>query len=222
MSKLAYSIFTFLGSCVFAQASVITSLYSTGQDNLHNLLAGGAVDPHYKLVAQLTGNQAPYGPNGFVTNQDGFPLTNIWTPNLPTAQWIEPGSGSLDTHAYGIYFWETSFDLTGYDPTTAIVTLNIAADDIVRTISLNGTNKFFNVGNKSSMTGPLTMMTGFNPGINTIRFVVQNGLSNISLNPTGLLVDARGTARLVPEPATLLVSALAIGTIAKRRRKQRS
>src|SRR5207249_2044082 len=95
----------------------------------------------------------------------------------------------------------TTFDLTGFTPTTAVLTGQFAADNSV-TIKLNG--------NTVGPTAPafdtwtsFTINTGFVSGINTLDFIVNN----VS-GPTGLRVDISGTASPsgAPPPINVTIS----------------
>jgi hypothetical protein len=65
---------------------------------------------------------------------------------------------------------------------------------------------------------PFSITSGFQIGLNTIEFLVQN-----AGGPTGLRVDKiRGDYSLIPEPATLGLAAAGLGVIATMRRRAAS
>jgi hypothetical protein len=186
--------------CLFAQQvhGEIIALSSTGAG-----LAAEALDPHYEMSAGPEGSG-----NLYVVRTDGFPFPP-WVANQGTSvQWIAPKSDYRfgQTDPPGIYLYRTTFDLTGFIPSTAILTGEWASDDCGE-IWLNGFRTWQESGPPpgcSASMHPFTITTGFNPGINTLDFTV----TNLESSPTGIIVSISGTASQVPEPATLTLTLL--------------
>lgn len=134
-------------------------------------------------------------------------VSGAWmTYDNPDQAWpMVSGSGSLP----GIYNYLTLFDLTGLDPSTAVITGSWTSD--------NGAKLYFNDEYNLVSTingtgyGALTLFTinsGFVAGVNLIMFEVTNDPwgPDRGINPTGLLVNINSaTAEPVPEPSTLLL-----------------
>ena len=191
-----------------AHADPITTLFSTGVDASGNPLANGTVDSHYTVN----------GGNAYVI---GNPASVGWVGNTGTSTWISP---ALDTFAIGgPYTYHTTFDLTGFDPGTAVITGQMAADDQA-VIYLNGTMVFTGA---LDATAPWTYLqsfsitSGFIAGMNSLDIVVPNDVeTGVNDGPTGVQLALSGTASAVPEPATLSLigMGLALTALARRRR----
>ena len=134
-----------------------------------------------------------------------------WVGNTVASQWIGPAVDIVepsDPTWAGDYSYELTFDMTGLDPLSAVITGKWSSDNGSQ-ILLNGVSTGATIGSTGySALAPFTITAGFAPGINTLTFVVHNLGSNPPLdpNPTGVQVtDLQGTANVIPEPATLAV-----------------
>lgn len=161
-----------------------------------------SVDPHYTLIQALGG----FGPNAFVAS----PRPSSWVPNQPVSRWISP-DGINSSLLSGLYVYQLQFDLTGLDSSTASISGLWTADDNSRVV-LNGN---FGAGIVQTTTfgqfDSFTFNSGFVPGINTLDFRVGNAFfPGIDKGgPSGLHVtQLSGTAEPIPEPATLLITAV--------------
>jgi PKD repeat protein len=147
----------------------------------------GSADPYWAITDGPTGA----GPAVVVTSPTSFG----WQPNPATSQWISADAAGADG-ATGTFTYETSVDLTGLDPATAQLLLNVSADDDVQRILLNGvdTGIVMPAANASPWTGftSAIIASGFQAGVNTLDIVVANADGH-----TGLQVQLSGTA--VPE-----------------------
>ncbi len=197
--RIATALAFVLFAAVHAAAVPISGLYSTGVDDSGNLLAIGTADSHYSLMFD----------DGTLTPRAITPHS-AWADNTDDfAQWINPSSeqnpAGTATFSPGNYAYQLTFDLTGFDPSTAIISGQWATDNSA-SILLNG--------NATGITKPergfvsldsFVLDFGFLPSVNTLTFLVTNtGSSN---NPTGLYVNMEGdvSATVVPEPSTLLL-----------------
>ncbi|MGD0233892.1 MAG: PEP-CTERM sorting domain-containing protein [Syntrophorhabdales bacterium] len=185
---------------VQAEAVPIPGLFNTGVDNSNALLPDGTIDPHYTLTA-APGFTVPRGT--VVYNPSSYTFYN-WVANTANSQWI----GLQSTARYysaGLYDYDITFDLTGLNPATAVITGEFAADNNA-VIYLNGTSTGATTPTLgfSSFT-PFTISSGFVSGVNTLKFQVTN-LADVATfgGPTGLQVQLSGTANSVPEPLSLL------------------
>lgn len=202
-----------------ADADIVTGLYNTGVDNSGAQLPDFAVDPHWTLTTVPAGSGL--GPDAYA----GDPLPGFWVTNSPDARWIGPNKAIDEPAAIGGYEYTQTFDLTGFDSSTAVITGAWAADN-VSGILVNGLNT--GIGHSGGTAAYSFFDTFvldssnsvFNPGINQLTFRV----GNID-GPTGLQVsELRGNANLaVPEPATagLAGGLLLVGLLRRRRTRAR-
>ncbi len=166
----------------------------------------GTTDGNFKLVSCPSG---PCANQPYVT-QTGIAFPGPWVPNTDTAQWIGPAMGGMETgiDPVGVYDYRETFDLTGFDLATVRVTGEFASDNGA-ILELNGVPVGFGSAGFDTWT-PLLMNSGFQPGVNTLDFLVTNDLNGY-FNPSGLIVELIGTATpplttttLVAMPTTLI------------------
>jgi hypothetical protein len=234
---LALAILT--GLTVGRAGAVPIQLCNTGQPlGCSGTLADGTLDdPNYDIIA---------GPAAFVGNAkvvigDGYPI-GPWLANAANSKWIGPaaatansGADDPDNAGYADYVYQTTFSLAGLDPLTAVINGFWAVDNTGLDILINGisTGQITNgiAGDKGEDFGflaytPFTITSGFQPGLNTLGFVVRNAAYPMLDNPTGLRVDMTGTAEPLsvtqaPEPGTFVLVGTALAGLAKRRHSQR-
>lgn len=196
---------------------VVPGVFATGVDAAGAALPDGEADPHYLLVVNPDGANevAPVVHDGSV-----FPIVSgPWVPNTATAKWIAPqfntsgsaGEASDAGAGPGTYVYRTTFNLTGFDPATAVLTGGWATDNRGASIRLNGVDtgltnaaQFVQVTD-FSLAAPAV---SFLPGINTLEFLVVNegqGVGYTGLQVRGLRVLAQ-TAVDVPS-VTLTLNA---------------
>lgn len=193
-----------------ARADSITTLYSTGVDNNHALLAANAPDSHYIMAAGSSDGTAGLTP--FVV-PPGFPIPP-WAANTATAQWITP---KMPEPVDGPYNYTTTFSLAGLVASTASITGTLSADDQVVGIMLNGVLVAPPITTPDEGYGtlhPFSITSGFVSGINTLEFLTSNNHGNV----TGFFADMTGTAAAVPEPASIALFGIGMtGFLAFRR-----
>ncbi|WP_165219532.1 hypothetical protein [Aquisphaera insulae] len=188
------------------------------------LQINGAQDSHYALTTAPSGSG--YGPNTFVADHTKYPLVSgPWVPNTTSAQWIGPVSDRTTipgSTGSGDSAYETTFDLTGLDASTARITGKWSTDNPGE-IWLNGVSTgIATIGEFAYQSmQSFSITTGFQAGTNTLEFKVNNKPID-SNNPTGLIVEMTGTAA-VPEPASVSLGLISIvGCLAGRRWMRRS
>jgi hypothetical protein len=164
-------------------------IFNTGVDGAHHVLAAGAPDPHYALVA------APVGSGLTVPNPALAAAAHpAYVPNSAVgstgSSWIAPAGSTEISYAPGAYVYRTTFDLTGLDPATAHVDGIYGSDDTVADVVLNGVSTGITGGAFFVLLFPLNLSTGFVAGVNTLDFVVVNA----SPGPHGFRLNVAGHA----------------------------
>ncbi len=193
---LAPAALLLLAAAAVAAPIPIPGLYSTGTPG------EGMLEPYYWLAA------SPYGPLPvYVVLTDGFPIPP-WLANDASSRWISR-TANAQADAVGYYTFRTTFDLTGLRPETAVIVGQWSSDNSAE-IWLNGafTGIALNFEQPFRNLYGFTLAGGFQPGLNTLDFIVNNwncpGCNNS--NPVGLRVNIiSATAEPlepVPEPAT--------------------
>jgi len=192
-----------------SQAAVISGLFNTGVDSGGVALVGGdgVTDSHYSVVSSN------------IDLQPGSAVTYVhpaYVPNDANSRWISnssnggPGNGTVE--------FETTFSLSGLDPTTASIT-GFWGTDNVGIIRLNGVS----TGNASatfSFLSAFSINSGFVNGLNTLTFVIQDFGAPLAFR----VDDIAGTAQVaaVPEPSTwamMLLGFAGVGFAAYRRKR---
>lgn len=189
-----------------AQASI--GLYNTGVDDSDNLLSPGAIDTHYTVSS----GAATYATN----DAEGYP--GYWLAPNATSRWITPllggGNTASGSSAGGSFTYQTTFDLTGIDFSTAMIKGKATADNGITDILINGVSTGFVYGSANSGVygsfAEFTINSGFRAGLNTLAFNVINGSG-----PTGLRTEITGGnfTPAVPEPETYAMLIAGIGLL---------
>jgi len=204
-----------------SSAAIIPTLFNTGVDASGNPLAVGSVDPHYQLISYPAGSG--FNSNSYVADTSQAPINGAWVNPGTNARWIGPTTNVVtmpSATTTGEYIYQTNFVLTGFDPTSAVITGQWTVDDTSLGIVLNGND----MGNSISGTGAFsslksfTLNTGFITGLNTLQFKVTNAVVPDPTNPSGLVVIMTGTANPVPEPASVISIAVGVGIVLMRKR----
>lgn len=165
----------------------IPGLYNTGVDDNGNALPYGEIDTHYSVSGQAS--------TAFSIQRNP-----AWVHPPSDSTWIGPINGT-SLSSPGEYIYQTQFDLSGFDPSTAIISGGWAYDNIGK-IFLNGIDAQVSSRNFFHSISNFTIDEGFVAGVNTLEFRVTNTTSRP--NPTGLLVsDLRGEASEVSAPSTV-------------------
>lgn len=176
------------------QAAPIPGLFNTGVDDNGALLPLGEVDPHYKLIESA--DPAYPGPDVLVPS--GAPIPP-WVGDRAGSRWISPANGT--SILPGNYIYQTTFVLTGFDISTAVINGEWSVDDNGVEVRLNGepTGVFNNSGFGGMAAFSIT--TGFIEGTNTLEFVVSNG--GADANPHGVRIEMTGNV-LAPGTAPIV------------------
>ncbi len=198
-----------------ANAVTVVTLYDTGVDSTGVATTGNGADLHWTLAG---------GPAYTGATNGSFPIPP-WLAETSTSRWVTPTTDAanlFDATDKSYTFTET-FSLAGYNASTAAFTGRFADDNIVDSITLNGTALAASGGGFTSWTSFDSTGGVFNSGDNTLTFVVRNFGNGGGQNPAGLLVEVAGTADLasdVPEASVwaMMIAGFSIVGLAVRRR----
>jgi len=189
-------------------------LFNTGVDAGGALLTPGDLDPHWTITTSPDAPDASFSAPGPAITQLNHPA---WLANGPDSNWISVTATGTDNLAPGDYVYETTFDLTGLNPATAAISGQYAADNTVADVLLNGVSTGSS-GSNFLTFNPFTISSGFIAGVNTLEFVVTN--QGASASPFGFRAELSGTANVIPEPASSVLTALGLlGLTGLRRRR---
>lgn len=193
-----------------AQAAFV--LFNTGVDAGGTVLPNNTVgDPHYQLTSVPGGSTTAV----LVRTSPASPIPPYIGDNT-LSRWIGPNNAGDLSSPPGNYTYATTFDLTGFNPLTAIINGGWSSDNDGVAIKLNGTT----VSGPTSFTqfslgfAPFSITSGFIAGVNTLEFIVHNGGSEPGnndggANPSALRVEiASYSATAVPEASSFLVVGL--------------
>jgi hypothetical protein len=195
-------------------ASAAPILFNTGVDAAGMPLSGSAVDPHYTIVNPAA--LAAFGPAAYAVRSADAPtviMPGVWLADNAQSSWLVPVPGVFFTDVPGVtddITYRTTFDLTGYDYTSAGIDGQWAADDRGMEIRLNGVAG--RLPDRSVSYDNWTRFIingGFVAGLNTLEFDTRSTVS-----PTGLRVEMTGRfepiGNAVPEPGSFALAALAL------------
>src|SRR6185295_9012390 len=162
-----------------------------------SVLAAGSLDPYYVLTFSQYSTPPP--PNIAATvmaNHSG------WIANDANSMWMGPVSQGTTSIPPGRYSFRTTFDLTGFNPSTALVNLQVAVDNELTNVSFNAATTLLRYSNFNAFSSVFPLTNGFLPGTNTLDFTMAN--ITASASPGGLRIKATGTAtKLIPTNTVL-------------------
>jgi hypothetical protein len=174
-----------LGPDYFNYPPSLPALPNTGVDATGLPISDGSTDPRWTLLSTPSSSTAALA---YVTD-DHYPLGLDWIANDSNSRWISPQadeSGNVNQgDAPGFYTYQTILDLTGYDPASVALTLQLAVDDELAAIRVNGNALGVTATSYSGFT-TLKIAGPFQSGANTLNFVVYN--AGTRANPSGLRV----------------------------------
>lgn len=172
---------------------MIAGLWNTGVDENGIPQGPGFQEFHYDTLLPVDADSA------YLVRTVQLPGSYVANP--PDAAWIgptlSPNEGALINDPVGEYIYAISFDLTGFDPSSTLLSARWASDNH-SSIWLNGIPTGFETGFaafgsltdftlKDGMLNPFGTPLSFLPSLNTLEFKVVNGSG--SGNPSALLVS---------------------------------
>jgi hypothetical protein len=214
------SAFATLALSCATHAASINTVFNTGVDATGTPLADGTVgDPHYLLTS------VPDGTTDLRvrTSIGGFPVPP-WLGDDSISAWIGPNNDSIVDGSVGAFDYRTTFNLTGFDSTTASLAGQWSVDNEGLNILINGVSTGITAAGPTGgdptasfeQWTPFSISSGFVAGVNTVDFIVNN-----DGGPTGLRVEMTGSATETPEPASLMLLGAGLVVISKLRRRVR-
>lgn len=236
-----------LATSSLAFATETFTLYGTGFQSNGSPVAGTGADGNWILESAPTPSDGcnspcvasvPTGSAPLVTKTGQFPFTGVspaWVADSASSQWVSPfanqDSGDSDPYSTTVaYEYQTSFDLTGLDPSTATITGQWTADNygyiVVNGVQVTtGTDgNIADVGGQFANFFDFTLNSSnanFVNGVNTLDFYVFNN-SNGSPDVTGVNIDIESDFAdpSTPEPASFAL--VGLGLVALRFVRRRS
>jgi hypothetical protein len=193
------------------------SVHNTGVNSSDVLVAPGAQTAFWTLLTEPVGASETIGSNPFRY------FNGAYAADSATSAWVSPTS-SGNAGVGGNYVYQLLIDLSGLDPTTAVITGRFGTDND-GFIDVNGGPAAASQGFAGfGVLTNFTLNSGFHAGINSIQISVDNGGDPTAFRAEFLRADANpvGGSTTVPEPTSMLLLGSGVVAAAARRRRQRS
>jgi hypothetical protein len=182
------------------RSSASPAFYNTGVDSNSQQLPGGSPDPHYQLRQVI--------PGGYTGSTNWSPAITMqssiaWPQWLqpPDARWIYIADAANLGQDWGTYEYMTTFDLTGYDPSTAVLAGKCAVDQYGSIYLNSNLVATLPDGNWNNNLTSFSITSGFVPGTNTLAFYIRQPDGG-----DGMIVSGASlTATALPQPTTIFL-----------------
>lgn len=171
------------GNITVAQRRPISTIFNTGVGTNGQVLPPGTRDPHYVLTVAAQGTVPT---NALVVENH-----SAWMANNTDSSWIgvvTPGTVNINAGAYN---YLTTFQISGVNPGTAQIEINMAADDRCTNVLINGNLTGFNVVGFAALSSTFTINSGLVEGANTLEFRTLN--DSTTPNPGAFRAEVRGS-----------------------------
>jgi hypothetical protein len=198
-----------------AAAATITLNFATGQDAYGNIQSsGGSLDANW----HSEGGVAPIVPgSAYVVDQNSADWSAGWFGNSGGSSFI--AVNPYDARGNGVFSLTYTFDLTGYDLSTAVFSGGKWAIDDAGSLILNGNTLGSLIPGQWGVLSDFTISTAnLVPGINKLK--IQMDYADAYLEAACL--DGKLTVSSVPLPAALplfLTGLGLLGRVSHRRKK---
>ena len=175
------------GTVIAGEVRPIPTLFNTGVGTNGSALPVSARDPHYLLTVSAQNPTNPPVAAIVMVNNAG------WLANDTASSWIGAvSSGNVNINP-GNYFFQTKFSLAGFDSSSAQVNLNVAVDNDLTNVFLNGAATGVAFSGFNGFSSTFTLTNGFVDGTNTLEFQTVNQ-PGPGTNPGGFRALVNGTA----------------------------
>ena len=173
--------------------TTVSTLFSTGMVAGGLSLSDQAIDAHWVVTAtpSSAGNFSAFA------TINKAPVGNPWLANSGASRWISPQADESVGDAQGPYTYKTTFDLTGFDPASVRIAMQVAVDNDLTAVKLNGQSLGLTASGFTAFTS-LTITSGFISGVNTLEVTVNN--QPPTPNPSGLRVEFTSTGIAQADP----------------------
>jgi hypothetical protein len=207
-----------LGPDYFNYPPSLPALPNTGIDTSGLPIPNGSSDPRWTILFTPPGSTTPPSNTPAYVTNNSCPIGAAWITNDSNSQWISFQSDESVGDAPGLYTYRTTVDLTGYDPASVTLTVQVAADQELSAVRLNGVSLGLSASGYSGFTS-LSINGPFQATVNTLDLAVNNAGS--TANPSGLRVrfafaSAPNLAALPPWRATIQQRKLWQGSLESR------
>ena len=197
-----------LSAAAGANAGTIT-LFNTGVDGTGTpLAANGATDLHYTVTSANT------------PTQQAVTFNCCYFADGPSSAWISVNTGGSDGSAD--YDFQTTFVIgAGFDPSTAILTGQFAADNHITATKINGTVVPGATTDTFSNYTAFSVTSGFVAGLNTLDFIVHDDGAPSSLRVDSLQGTVSPVTSTAPEPGSIAMLLGGVAFVALRKYSSR-
>jgi len=177
----------YTGSITNGETRSLPTLFNTGTSTNGNVLPPGALDPHYTITVAA---QGPINTNAIVMANN-----TAWLADDTTSSWIGVNSDGNATVNQGGYRYRTTFDLSGFAPSTVSVSFSMAADDQCTNVFLNGAPLGFSFTGFTAYSPVFNLPNAQLATTNTLEFRAVNG--GTSPNPHGFRANFTSSGRFI-------------------------